>query len=46
MVAIFRLLKTDAQMTISGLIVRTTVRQQFKNDSADLVEGSCFFSSS
>jgi hypothetical protein len=25
------LIKTDVQMTISGLIVRATVRQQFKN---------------
>jgi Ca-activated chloride channel homolog len=36
-------LKTDVQMTISGLIVRATVRQQFKNDSAEWVEGVYVF---
>ena len=37
------LLKTDVQMTISGLIVRATVRQQFKNDSAEWAEGIYVF---
>ena len=36
-------LKTDVQMTISGLIVRATVRQQFTNDSAEWVEGIYVF---
>ncbi len=37
------LLKTDVHMTISGLIVRATVRQQFKNDSAEWAEGIYVF---
>jgi len=36
-------LTTDVQMTISGLIVRATVRQQFKNDSAEWAEGIYVF---
>src|SRR6478672_1783092 len=36
-------LKTDVQMTISGLIVRATVRQQFKNDTAEWAEGIYVF---
>ena len=36
-------LKTDVRMTISGLIVRATVRQQFKNDSAEWAEGIYVF---
>ncbi|HKN85344.1 MAG TPA: marine proteobacterial sortase target protein, partial [Nitrospiraceae bacterium] len=36
-------LKTDVQMIISGLIVRATVRQQFKNDSAEWAEGIYVF---
>lgn len=37
------LLKTDVQMTISGLIVRATVRQQFKNDGASERKASMSF---
>lgn len=36
-------LTTDVQMTISGLVVRATVRQQFKNDSAEWAEGLYVF---
>lgn len=37
------LLHTDVHMTISGLIVRSTVRQQFKNDSDEWAEGIYVF---
>lgn len=37
------LLKTDVHMSISGLIVRATVRQQFKNDGVEWAEGIYVF---
>ncbi|MGH7230397.1 MAG: marine proteobacterial sortase target protein [Nitrospiraceae bacterium] len=37
------ILKTDVEITVSGLISRAIVRQQFKNDSAEWAEGLYVF---
>ena len=37
------LLKTDVKMTVSGLIVRTTVTQQFSNPTSEWTEGVYVF---
>jgi len=37
------LLNTDVEMTVSGLVARVAVRQEFRNTSADWVEGIYVF---
>ena len=37
------LLNTDVQMSVSGLVARVSVRQEFRNTSADWVEGLYVF---
>ena len=41
--SIATLLNTEVEMTISGLIARVSVRQEFRNTSADWVEGVYVF---